>query len=106
LPGALYSQAKWPRMQMSAEPSVREAALPVLVTSLEAVLLGVGGLGHAEHTAQIDEVGLRARALVQLERGTVRPSRADEFLRLQPCPPLAPISAGQGNSRFSARECP
>ena len=32
LPGALYSQAKWPRSQTSAKPSVRPAALPVLVT--------------------------------------------------------------------------
>ena len=36
LPGALYSQAKWPRSQTSAKPSVRSrpctARLPVLVT--------------------------------------------------------------------------
>ncbi len=32
LPGALYSQAKWPLSQTSAKPSVRPAALPVLVT--------------------------------------------------------------------------
>jgi hypothetical protein len=31
-PGRLYSQAKWPLSQTSAKPSVRAAALPVLVT--------------------------------------------------------------------------
>jgi hypothetical protein len=49
--------------------------------ALEAVGVGVGRLGHAQHAAQVDEVGLRPGTFVQRMRGASHGPFADEGLR-------------------------
>ena len=74
--------------EVAAQPDIGKAigaaggAAGLRDTALEAVALGVVGLGYAEHAAQVDEVRLRAGALVQFMGRPAGAPFADECLRL------------------------
>ncbi len=53
---------------VGARTSFQDSATGLAHAALEAVALGVGRLGHAEHAAQVDEMGLRAGAFAQRVR--------------------------------------
>ena len=83
--------------EMAAQPHVSKAVGALLAqrgraaglghTALEAVGVGVGRLGHAQHAAQVDEVGLRAGAFIQFVGSSTRLPLADEILSLHRWPP-------------------
>ena len=63
---------------------------------------GVVGLGHAEYAAQIDEMGLRTGAFVQLMGRAARAPFADECLRLHHGTPM-PNTLAAAKPAFSSR---